>query len=79
MSDISSTSYNRDNSCNNKCDSGFSPMILILLLLCSGGNGLFGGDCYGNQGSCGITNDMGGILPLILILTLCGGGGGCLF
>lgn len=72
MSDLTSTSYCRD---NNKCDNGFSPMLLILLLLCSGDNGLFGG---GNgNGSCGLGcgtgGGLGGILPLLLILMLSGG------
>ncbi len=65
MSDISSSSYCRDNKCDNN---GFSPMLLILLLLCSGDNCLFGG----KGDSCG--SGMDGILPLILLLTL---GGGC--
>lgn len=71
MSDLTSTSYGRDNSCDNKCDNGFNPMILILLLLCGGDNGLLGG-CNGND-SCGSSNGLGGILPLILILSMCGG------
>lgn len=70
MSDITSSSYCRDNKCDNN---GFSPMLLILLLvLCQGDNGgIFGGkgDC-----GCGCNNGLEGILPLILLLSL---GGGC--
>ncbi len=73
MSDISSSSYCRDNKCDNKCDNnGFSPMLLILLLLlCQGDGGIFGGkgDCGG-----GCNSGLDGILPLILLLSL---GGGC--
>ena len=69
MSDMSTTSCMR----NNNCDNGFSPIFLILLLtMCQGDGGLFGGG-LGNSGcnSCG--NGLDGILPLILILSLCGG------
>ncbi len=75
MSDLSSTSYNRDNNCDNKCDNGFSPMLLILLLLCGGDNGILGG-CGGNGNcglGCGSGGGLGGILPLLLILMLSGG------
>ena len=68
MSDLSSSSYCRDNKCDNN---GFSPMLLILLLLCSGGDG---GGIFGGKGSCGGGCGMDGILPLILLLSL---GGGC--
>lgn len=69
MSDLSSTSYCRDN----KEDNCMSPMFMILLLLCLGGgdNGLLGGSCGNN--SCGCNNGMGSLLPIILMLTLCGG------
>ena len=69
MSDLTSTSYCKDNS----CDNGSSPifMILILLLLCGGDNGILGG-CNSNNG-CGSSNGLGGILPIILMLSLCGG------
>jgi hypothetical protein len=74
MSDLSSTSCNRNGGCGS--DGGFSPIILILLLtMCGGGNGggLFGG--FGGNNGCGGGCDGGldGILPLILILCLCGG------
>ena len=72
MSDISSTSYDRD---NNKCDNGFSPMLLILLLLCGGDNGFLGG-CGGNGNcglGCGTGGGLSGMLPLLLILLLSGG------
>jgi hypothetical protein len=56
--------------CDSKESSGFSPIILIVLLLCvcGGDGGLFGG---GRNDSCG--NGLDGILPIILILCLCGG------
>lgn len=72
MSDLSTTSYCKDN----RCDNGISPifMVLILLCLCGGDNGIFGG-CGGNSGcgGSGLTDGLGGILPLILILSLGGG------
>lgn len=70
MSDLSSTSYCKDNS----CDNGMSPllMIFLLLFLCGGSNGIFGG-CNGSSG-CGIGNSgLDGMLPLLLILLLSGG------
>ncbi len=70
MSDLSATSYCKDN--NNEC--GLSPIFLILILLMvSGGDsggflgGLLGGD------SCSSGNGLGGILPLLLVLLMCGG------
>lgn len=78
MSDISTTSYGRDNRCESSCDKGSSSifMILILLMLCGGDNGLFGCGCGcdNGSGSCGSGGGLGGILPIILILCLCGGG-----
>jgi hypothetical protein len=69
MSDLSSKSCGRDNN----CDNGFSPILLILLLtMCGGNNGILGG-CGGNNGFGGCNNGLDGILPLILILSLCGG------
>ncbi|MBP1755617.1 MAG: hypothetical protein H6Q59_2015 [Firmicutes bacterium] len=74
MSDMSTTSCTR----NNNCDNGLSPIFLILMLtMCGGSGGLFGGGCGGGQGGCGFggcDNGLDGILPLILILSLCGGG-----
>jgi hypothetical protein len=71
MSDLSSTSYCKDNS----CDNGMSPllMIFLLLFLCGGSNGILGG-CNSN-GGCGIcgSGGMDGMLPLLLILLLSGG------
>jgi hypothetical protein len=69
MSDLSSTSYDRDN----RSDNGISPMIMILLLLClcGGDNTIFGG-CNGSS-QCGCNSGLGGILPIILLLTLSGG------
>ncbi|MDF2943639.1 MAG: hypothetical protein K0S01_2497 [Herbinix sp.] len=68
MSILSSTSCGRDNT----CDNGINPiMILILLSLCGGGNGILGG-CNGNS-DCGCNNGLDGILPIILLLSLCGG------
>jgi hypothetical protein len=77
MSELTSTSYCKDN----KCDNGFNPIFIIFILLFLGGgndsgllggfNGLFGG-CNGNCGnSC--SNGLDGILPILLILLLCGG------
>lgn len=68
MSDITAAS------CGNNCksDNGFSPMMLILLLfLCGGDNGLLGG--CGGSNSCGCNNGLDGILPILLLLLLCGG------
>ena len=68
MSDITATS------CGNNCksDNGFNPMMLILLLfLCGGDNGLSGG-CGGNN-SCGCNNGLDGMLPILLLLFLGGG------
>jgi hypothetical protein len=75
MSDLSSTSCCRDNKNDNGISSIF--MILILLSLCGGDNGLLGGflgnsGCGGNDG-CGCNNGLDGILPIILLLSLCGG------
>jgi hypothetical protein len=72
MSDLSINSCNRNGSCG--CDSGFSPILLILLLTLSSGNGggLFGG-CSDHKGYNGCDNGLDGILPLILVLFLCGG------
>ncbi len=68
MSDLSSTSYGRDTS----CDNSLNPMMLILLLcLCGGDSGLLGG--CGDKNGCGGNNGLSGILPIILILSLCGG------
>lgn len=73
MSDLASASFGKDFCDSNKCDSGNNSIFLIILLLCicGGDNGLFGGGC-GSGGSCG-NGGMDGILPLILILCLCGG------
>jgi hypothetical protein len=78
MSDISTSSYCGDN----KCDNGISPMLLVLmLLLCGGDNGLCGGNgglfggCNSNN-DCGCNNGFGGIMPILLILLL-GGGSFC--
>lgn len=76
MSELSSTSCNRNDSCGcGGCDTecGLSPILMILLLtMCNGdGGGLFGG--CGSNNSCGCNNGLGGMLPLILILCLCGG------
>ncbi|MDF2472948.1 MAG: hypothetical protein K0R21_730 [Anaerocolumna sp.] len=68
MSDLSSTSCfggNRNDNCTNPIF-----MILILLFLCGGDNGILGG-C--NGGNCGCNNGMDGILPIILLLSLGGG------
>ncbi|NLJ96771.1 MAG: chorion class high-cysteine HCB protein 13 [Clostridiales bacterium] len=73
MSDITSASY--DKCYSDKCDNGNNSMglILLLLLLCGGNDGLLGGgSCGSGKNSCGI-GGMDGILPLILILCLCGG------
>jgi hypothetical protein len=59
--------------CDSKESSGLSPIILIVLLLCvcGGDGGLFGGGCGDRNDTCG--NGLDGILPIILILCLCGG------
>lgn len=69
MSDVTSSSYYKDS----KCDNGFNPMmIILLLLLCGGDNGLLGGCKDG--GSCGCGNGgLDGIMPILLILLLSGG------
>lgn len=75
MSDLSAASYCQDK----KCDTGFSPMIMIILLLClcGGDGGLFGGSCQNNGcnngNSCGCGCGLDGILPMILLFSLCGG------
>ena len=67
MSDLSSTSYCN----NNKNDNGISPVFLILLLtMCGGDGGLFGGCSTNND--CGCNSGLNGILPLLLILSLSG-------
>jgi hypothetical protein len=67
MSDLSSTSYCKDN----RNDNGISPIFLILLLtMCGGDGGLLGG--CGGSNDCGGTSGLSGILPLILILSLSG-------
>ncbi len=75
MDNLSAASYCKDNR-----ENGISPMIMILLLLClcGGDNGIFGG-CGGNggcggSGGCGLTGGMDGILPILLIVLLGGGG-----
>jgi hypothetical protein len=70
MSDLSTTSCCGN---NNKCDNGMNPilMIVLLLCLCGGDNGLFG---FGGNSSCGCGGGLDGILPIILLLCLCGGG-----
>jgi hypothetical protein len=68
MSDLTKTSCG-----NNTCDNGISPifMIMILLFLCGGSNGI---GCLGSGSGCGIGNGgMDGMLPLLLILLLGGG------
>jgi hypothetical protein len=73
MSDLSSASYCKDNSCG--CGSSPIFMILMLLLLCGGDNGIFG--CLGGSGngsSCGCgSGGMNGMLPILLIPLLLGG------
>jgi len=69
MSDLTSTSCCRDNRNDNGIGSIF--MILILLSLCGGGNGMFGG-CNDNN-ECGCNNGLDGILPIILLMSLGGG------
>ena len=73
MSDLTSTSCcDRDD--RNRGSNGISPIILILILLCScggGSNGFLGGSSGNNE--CGNDNGFGSILPIILILCLCGG------
>ncbi len=58
--------------CDSK-ESGMNPMLMIILLLClcGGDNGILGG--CGCNDSCGCNNGLDGILPLILILSMCGG------
>lgn len=82
MSDLSTTSYTRDNGCNNSCDNGMNPIfIILLLLLLSGGDSCGAGGLFnfGNGNSCGCNKDGGcfggldGILPILLILLMCGG------
>lgn len=69
MSDLSTTSYCKDN----KNDNGISPMLLILLLcMCQGNGGLFGGNS-GNDGCSLCGGGMDGILPILLILLMSGG------
>lgn len=78
MSELSSTSCNRDN----KCDNGFSPLLLILLLcLCQGNQGLLGGNgglfggCSDHSNGCSLCGGgMEGILPILLLLM---GNGAC--
>jgi len=69
MSDFSSTSCCREN----RNDNGISPifMILILLFLGGGDNGILGG--FNGNKECGCNNGLDGILPIILLLSLCGG------
>jgi hypothetical protein len=72
MSDISAaSSYFHDKKCDNN---GFSPILLIFLLLfLGGGDNCFLGGMTGNK-DCGCNNGgLDGILPLILLLCLCGG------
>lgn len=75
MSDLTSTSYNKDYCSDSKCNTGNNSMLMILLLLflCQGDGGLFGGSCGNGGCSCGIGGGMDGIMPLILILCMCGG------
>lgn len=68
MSDLSTTSC-----CgNNKSDNGMNPMflILILLFLCGGDNGILG--CGNGSSSCGCSSGLDSMLPILLLL-LCGG------
>lgn len=69
MIDLSTTSYCKDN----KCDNGLNPifMILILLFLCGGDNGMLG--CFGGNNSCGSNNGLSSMLPLLLLLFIPGG------
>lgn len=73
MSDLTSASFSKDYCGSSKCDTGNNSilMILLLLFLCGGDGGLFGG--CGSDKSCGIGCGLDGILPLILVLCLCGG------
>lgn len=70
MSDLSSTSYCKDKS----CDNGFSPILLIMLLFLCGGGSCFSG-LSGNNG-CGCDGGFDGIMPILLLLLL-GGGSFC--
>ncbi|NLP34159.1 MAG: chorion class high-cysteine HCB protein 13 [Clostridiales bacterium] len=63
------------NSCfmgkGNDCGNNSMLLIILLLCLCGGDNGIFGG--FGGKNDCGCGNGLDGILPIILILCLCGG------
>lgn len=64
MSDLTAAS------CRSDKGNGFNGifLIIILLFLCGGDNGLLGG-----SDKCGSDNGINGILPIILILCLCNG------
>lgn len=74
MSDITSTSCCRDNRNDKGNNSMF--MILILLLLCGGDNGIFGCSngnngifsCSNDNNECGCNNGLSGMLPILLML-----------